>query len=181
MLDKLNLDRIDLKNPYIPEISSGKKELIVSKEKKKDKKGFKSYWDSVFDKRKLAKHDKVAVIFLKNNRTAVPMEIKPKNGFFEISGKTYHQDRDCVYTMSKDRLPLAIIPEWSLVPIGTKEWQDKEVVEKLANLQAHVLDAIRHAEAVRIEGQEGKKINPKVLIVCMIIGVVAFAIFRNAA
>src|SRR3990167_5750774 len=82
----------------------------------------KGFWKKVIDENKLKKPDRVAIMFLRNNGTAETYYLKSKNGMFEIDGKTYHERRDCVYRIGKERVPLAIIPEWSLIPIGTERF-----------------------------------------------------------
>ena len=101
------------------------------KEKKKKKKQEKSVFDFLKSK-KLQKPDMVAVIYLRNNAIAEKMEVKSKRGFFSIAGKVYHENRDCIYSIvdktTKKRIPLAIIPEWSLIPIGTKKFEDQSML-----------------------------------------------------
>ena len=115
------------------------------------------------------------------DKTQQTMEQEPDSmGFFHIRGKTYHEDRDCVYRMGKDKHPLAIIPEWNVTPIGTKAWEDKIMQEKFAVLQDHVMKGIRHAERVRMgERAEGGKLNAKGIIGIGIIVIVLFAVVIN--
>ena len=103
-----------------------------SRKKDKDKTGF---WDKIWNNKKLDKRGTVAVLYLRENGNAEPMEVVSKRGFFNINGRTYHERRDCIYTMSKDRYPLAIIPEWSITPIGTKSWYDRKPQEIISILQ----------------------------------------------
>ncbi len=149
------------------------------KDKKKKEKKPRSLWERMFNKRKLGRPNNVAVIFLKNNRGADPMEVEVKNGFFNIKGKTYHENRDCLFTMGKERIPLAIIPEWSLIPVGTKDWDDKDMREKFAELQDHTLRGIRHAELVKMGDKDTKPMDMKKVIgigvLLLIIGVVLYS------
>lgn len=155
-----------------------KKAPLGQKEKKKKKE--KSVWEKMWSQRKLKKNNTVAALYLRENGMAEPMICVSKNGFFNVYGKVYHERRDCVWTMSKDRIPLILIPEWSLVPVGTKQWQDKSMLEKFAELQDHVLKGIRHAEIVKLnEGKEGMKINPKVAIILLIVAIIGFAVLKN--
>ncbi len=141
----------------------------------------KSLFDRLFRRKKLEKPEMVAVIFLRNNRKAEFIEVQPKKSFFEIDGKIYHEDRDCIWTISKEGLPLAIIREWDMIPIGTKDWETKPIQEKFAQLQDHTIRAIRHAEIVRLGEQDGKKINPKIVIGLIIVAIVVFALFKGYA
>lgn len=168
-LEELEFDSLDTK-PYNSE----------SDLEKKSKKKPGNVWDKAFNKRKLKKEKKVAILFLTNNGQAIPMELEPKNGFFSIKGKSYHEREDCCYSMTKERIPLAIIPEWSLIPLGTKEWEDRSIKEKFLELQTHAMRGIRHAELVRLAGEkDGQKISPKMLIILGIIAIVGIAIWQG--
>jgi len=147
--------------------------LKVNEETKKKK---DSFWNKKFNKRKFEKPGRVAVIYLRSNGTADTMIVESKKGFFNIEGRTYHEDGDCIYSISKERIPLAIIPDWSLIPFGTKEWHDKSMLEKFANCQDHVIRGIRHAELVRMGDKEPMNIDLKKMIgigiIMLVIGVV---------
>ncbi len=153
-------------------VTEDKKEKDVKKDKKKPK----SFWDKIFSINKLKKPNKVAVIYLRNNGNAEPMEVEVRNGFFNIKGKTYHENRDCMFTFSRLRTPLAIIPEWSLIPVGTKDWDDKDIREKFAEVQDHALRGIRHAELVRMGDKETKPLNTKTIILLIVGLVIAGAV-----
>ena len=144
-------------------------------EKVDPKKGF---WEKIWKKNKLKKSDTVAVLFLREDGTAQPMEIRVRRGFFEINTKTYHQRRDCTYTiMGKERTPLAIIREWDMTPIGTKVWEDTEMQEKCAKLQDHLMQGIRHAERVRMgENMGGIQMNTKTMVILGIMAIIGISI-----
>ena len=165
MKDKKTLEDISKKKP--------------KKDKDKDKKGF---WDKVWNKKKLDKRNTVAVLYLRENGIAEPMEVMSSRGFFHIENKTYHEIRDCIYTMSKDRYPLAIIPEWSITPLGNKSWYDKRPQEVISILQDHCMNGIRHSERVRSGERMGDtKLNMKNIIVIGIIVIVAIAVLMGYA
>lgn len=140
----------------------------------------KSLFERLFKKSQLKKPNKVAVIYLRNNGSAEPMEVESRKGFFSIENKTFHERRDCVYTLSKERLPLAIIKEWDIFPIGTKRWDDEPMREKFAELQDHTLRGIRHAELVKMGDTDKKQINMKQAILIIIAIVVVVAIYVGA-
>ncbi len=131
-------------------------------DEKEPKKG--GLWEKMFRKNKLKKPNAVAVLYIRNNGIAEPMEVEVRDGFYNIYGKTYHENRACIYRMGKDRTPLAVIPEWSLTPLGTKDWEDKDLQEKFGELQDHVLKGIRNAELVRMYGEQRKPLNMKAII-----------------
>lgn len=146
------------------------------------KKGKKGFWESLWKKRRLDKPGVVAVIYLKENGNAEKLEVKTNKGFFSIAGRTYHEKRDCTYTMmlNKERYPLAIIPEWNLTPLGTKEWEDKAIQEKFAILQDDVMKGIRHAERVRSGESSGEtKVNAKLLISGAIAAAIVIAVIMG--
>ncbi len=143
-------------------------------EDKEDKKEKKGIWERMFNKKKIKKN-KIAVLYLRNNSRAEPMEVESRRGFFEINDKVYHEQRDCMYIMGKERLPLAIIPEWSLFPIGTKKWDDQSMLEKFAECQDHTIRGIRRAELVRMGEKDGGKLNMKAAVIIGIIVIIAIA------
>ena len=148
-------------------------EKIVGKKNK----GLK-WFDNLFKEKKFKKPNMVAVVYLRNNGTAEPMEMQTKNGFFNINSRTYHERKDCTYILNikNNRLPLAIIPEWSMTPLGTKRWNEQEMHEKFNEFQDHTLRAIRHAEIVRrtggIEGFDTKKAVGLVILAIIVLAVV---------
>ncbi len=142
------------------QIKPEEKKELTNKEKKKESK--KEWWNKIFkDKNKFKKTDKVAVLYLRENGNAEPMDIDVKNGFFNINEKTYHERSDCTYTVGKDRIPLAIIREKSMTPLGKSQWEDRGMQEKYFELQDHLLKGIRHAELVKMGGGEGVSPNLK--------------------
>ena len=132
-------------------------------EKVKKPKG--GLWKGLWKTKKLDKSNIVAVLYLRESGIAEPMEVKSEKGFFNINGKSYHERRDCIYTIDKERYPLAIIPEWSVTPIGKKEWYDKSLQEVCSILQDHVMKGIRHAERVRSgENMRDSKLTTKQMV-----------------
>lgn len=149
-------------------------------EKEEEKKKKDSKWsDKFFKKARFKKPTKVAVIYLRENGIAEPMEVESKNGLFTIGRKTYHERKDCTYTITKERIPLAIIPEWSPVPLGTKIWEEKPMYEKFNELQDHVLRGIRHAELVKMGEKERGKISVKQAVIAGIVVIVGLALLTN--
>jgi len=175
----MNLEELNLEGKK-PEYVSYESEKKI--EKRKEKKKEKSWFDFLKSK-KLQKPDKVAVIYLRNNAVAEPMEVTSKRGFFSIAGKVYHESRDCIYSVvdkaTKKRIPLAIIPEWSLIPIGTKRFEDQSMLEKFSELQDHVLRGIRHAELVKMGDKPDKTLTTKQIVLIIIGAIIGIAILMN--
>ena len=167
----------EIRNEQIKRLEEEKDLVGEAKKGKRDK---SSWWKSFFNKNKLKKPDNVAIIYLRNNGNAELLDQKPKDGFFTINGRTYHERYDCIYTVTKDRIPLAIIREWDIFPLGTKRWEEEDMREKFAQLEEHVLKGIRHAELVKMGGGGFEnKITTKQMIVWGILAVVAGAILIN--
>ena len=145
-------------------------------DKKKKKPGV---WDKVFRKKKLEKSQKVAILYLTKNGQAVPFELEPKNGFFTIRGKSYHEREDCSFVVGKTRIPLAVIHESSIIPEGTDIWKEKDMKEKFLELQTHAMNGIRHAELVKIAGEDRKPMSGKTMIIIGIIVIVGLAIWQG--
>ncbi len=185
----MNLEPIDTESiessPELPIKEFLAREESEDKDKKdKKKKKEKTIWDRSFRKRRLKKPNRVAVLYLRNNGNAVPMEVEPRRGFFEIEGRTFHEDRDCIYRMVGENYPLAIIQEWSMLPIGTRRYYqsgDKEsyveyMQRKFAELQDHLLRGIRHAELVKLGERDKPKISGKAIVGLVIGLVILFAV-----
>ncbi|KKN65817.1 hypothetical protein LCGC14_0477530 [marine sediment metagenome] len=146
-----------------------------------DEKGKKklTWWSKMFKSKNFEKPKLIAVLFLRNNGRAETMQLEAKNGFFNIDKKTYHERKDCTWVVGKDRIPLAIIPEWSLIPLGTQEWQDKPMLEKFNELQDHTLKGIRHAELVKVGGFDTGNFSTKQLILWGLVILVGGIIVAN--
>ena len=149
---------------------------VTEPEKKKGKE--KTWHQNLFKKEKFKKPTKVAVMFLRKNGTAEPIEKETKDGFFEIGGETYHERRDCTYFVGKDRVPLAVIPEGGFIPLGTSKWYEKDMLSKFHEAQDHLLRGIRHAELVRSGGM-GVSPNVKKMIGLGLLAMIGLVILFN--
>ncbi len=158
---------------YIKGYEEDSKEKPKGETKKKDLKWFTKF----FSKGGLKKTNKVAVVYLRNNGNADLMEVETRRGFFKIKGKSFHEDRDCVYTVTKDRIPLMIQKEWDIMPIGTKRRDDEIMSEKFAQLEDHVLTGIRAAELVKTGGESDGKFSGKQVVIYAILAIIAGALF----
>ena len=158
-------------------------ELEKSKEKEEEKKGEKKkkkpkrgLFERSFNSERLKKNSKVAVVYLMNNRLADFKEMEAINGEFVINGNKYHTDRDCIYATKKNRIPMAIIREWDLIPLGTKQWEDEGVRKQFAQLERHVLQGIKNAELYKVSGQGNVNPNLKKYILMGIAAIVGIAV-----
>ncbi len=98
----------------------------------------------------LRKSNRVAVVYLRDNNLVEFKEIEARDGQFVINGRNYHIDRDCIYTTRKERVPLIILREWDLIPLGTKRWEDEDIRERFSKLERHVLQGIKNAELYKV-------------------------------
>lgn len=163
------------------EVKKEKAEKLVEKLKKKEEGKKKAFWDRKWRKSKLKKPQNVAIIYLRNNGRAEALVIKSEDGLFNIYGKTFHEDTACIYTLGKDRIPLAVIQEWNMIPIGTKEYQDKSIFQKISELQDHAIKAFRRAELVRMsQERERGQLNWKAILLGIIVLAIVYAIWRGA-
>jgi len=165
----------------MPQIEDAIEEQVEEKsEKKKDKKGKQTWWNKKFNKNKLKKGTKVAIVYLRNNGNVDLLQKETRNGFFTIESETYHVDKDCVYTLTKDRLPIIFQREWDIIPLGTKKWEDEDMREKFKSLETHVLKGIRNAELVRTGGERDKgTITVKQAILWGLVALVGAVVFLN--
>lgn len=177
---RLQLREIDkkLKEKDLPQLPTTLPPTPIEVPESKKKDGKKTWHQNLFKKEKFKKPNKVAVIFLRKNGTADPIEKETKNGFFEIGGETYHERRDCTYFVGKDRVPLAVIPEGGFIPLGTTKWYEKDMLSKFHEAQDHLLRGIRHAELVRVGGM-GVSPNVKKMIGIGLLVLVGLVILFN--
>lgn len=190
MVRKLNLEEIGIKKmdlvksnfeeQYNPIINTSTSIPEVDRKEKKQ-----NLWDKIFKKEKLKnKPNRIAVTYLRLNGTAEPLYVDTDNkGMFQINKRTYHLREDCRYLLGKDRIPFFVVKEEGMIPQGNTEYYknlDKiEITERrCAELQDSAIKAIRHAELVKISGEDKPKIN-KMWIIFIIIGIIAFALLKN--
>ncbi|KKN59021.1 hypothetical protein LCGC14_0545760 [marine sediment metagenome] len=176
-----DLNKSDQGKKMLQEVSNPVSEVPVISEvkEKKKKKIDQRWWEKTFNKKKFKKPSKVAIVYLRNNGNADLMQVETRNGFFNVNGKIYHEDRDCVYTVTKDRLPLIILREWDLIPIGTKKWDDDNMREKFSELSQHVIKGIKNAELVRAGGGLDSKLTTKQIILWGLAALVGVVIVMN--
>lgn len=157
-------------------------EVIEQTEKRKPDRN--SLWSKLWSKGKLSKPQRIAVIYLRKNNQAEPIVAEAKKGFFVIHDRTYHVERDCIYNLGKERVPFAIIEEEGLKAWGNadflKKMEEAKGIEKVvADFQNLALNAIRHAELVKLAGEEGKgKLNPKYVIGGLILLAIGYAVYK---
>lgn len=154
------------------------------KAKEKEEKKQEGFWRKIFPKKKVAAPNRVAGIYRRLNGTAEPFIAETKNGMFNVGGKTYHELQDCRYTLTigKERLPFIDVVEDKLIPEGNHNYYvelDSKIQQIIAEHQERAIKAIRHAELVRLAGEDKPKPNMKLIIIIIIVAIIGFALLKN--
>jgi len=124
------------------------------------------------DTKKIA-NAQVAVLYLRESGIAELKYVKPENGMFIVGGRYYHINDSCIYNVGKKRIPLAVIPEWSFVPLSKKEYETV-LGSKYQDAQLLIIKSLENAEIVKIhqDGNPKGKADSKIVIWIIIAGVV---------
>ena len=160
--------------------------LIEKLEKKEVKKvkgmKFNLPLDIKFRTKLIAKKNRALIFLLKTNRD-IEIKIVPIfNGMVMLKDsatnmeKYYDARADCFYIYKG--IPVLMLPEWSLVPIGTKDYQDAEQNKKLANAQQVIIRAI---ETKEMQLGPKLKMDMKTIIIIGIIAIIGFFAYTEYA
>ena len=124
------------------------------------------------DRRKI-KEGEVCILYLRESGIADIKYVKPENGMFIVDGMYYHIVESCNYSLGPKRIPLAVIPEWSFIPISRKTHWDK-LGGIPASAQKLIIKSLESAEIVKIkqENEPAKKADGKLIIMIVIAAVV---------
>lgn len=184
---KTNMDKEDSKNNKKPKLSKEEKKL--KKEEAKlikvtyDGKDFKVPKAMVFemskrefkireDTKKISQGE-VAVLMLRESSVGDLKYVKPSNGMFIVEGRYYHIIDACNFNIGKKRIPLAVIPEWSFIPLSKKEYEVK-LGAKYQDAQQLIIKSLENAEIVKINQETAPKgqANGKLIIGIVIAAVI---------
>lgn len=117
----------------------------------------------------------VVVLYLRDSGIGEFKYVKPNNGMFIVEGRYYHINHSCIYNIGKKRIPLAVIPEWSFIPLSKKEY---EIIlgAKYQDAQMLIIKSLENAEVVKINQDvtPTKKGDPKLIgwiLVAAVVGV----------
>lgn len=133
-------------------------------------------------KRAALKQGHVAALVLRANKNAEPKKAYIRDGLIHLEGDTYAYEAAAVYHLKQGTktIPLVVIPEWRLLPVGGKTeeymmrvWNGEEaqkVAKELKITNEGVKTMIRAIEQAEVGKDEKKKggISP---IVWLMIGV----------
>jgi len=117
----------------------------------------------------------VLIIFLRRNREVELKYMEILNDMIRIEDKYYDARVDCYYTYGKSRVPVLVIPEWSLRPIGTADYQRVVARGETTDLQDITIKAHERMEA------SGKKmkISPQAIVIFVLLGIVAIYLITS--
>lgn len=118
------------------------------------------------------KSGKVLVLYLKTNRTIVPLFAKVKNNVIIIGEKMYDAGM-AYYYMYRGKIPAIVIKEWDLVPIGTKDYYEAVQNKTIVDPQNIIIRAIEMKENLMNE----KKMNWKFIVIILGALAVGYYIF----
>lgn len=153
---------------------SEKLDVIVDKNKGKSKdKQFKLKWGMRTKLKQISKKKQLLVFLLQTNRNIKPVIANIIDGMIQIENCKYHYvDQTFVY-LYDGKTPAIVLPEWSLIPIGTKDYYDNIADNKIDPQKI----IIRAMELHAVETK--KKMNMMMLIVIGIAALVAGFVFLN--
>ena len=126
----------------------------LTKTKKGETKELKLPFRIRMQQKRLAKKNKAAVLLLRENRTAIWKIGQLKDGMVEVDGRQHNASIDFIF-LYKNKLPFIILPEWSLDPIGTKDYYDALDSGVLMSPQNIIIRKIEMAEIAK-EGKGGR-------------------------
>lgn len=123
--------------------------------------------------KRLAKRNKILVLYLRTNRSSIYKICEIKNGMVVVDGNKIHQaSMDFVY-LHQGRTPMMVVPEWSLTPIGTKDYYDAVRDKKIADPQTIIIRAMEMAEVIT-----AKKVNKMALVwIVIAVAIVGYIFF----
>ena len=139
----------------------------------KENKESETFWGKIFKKNKIDKEGKVAIMLLHPQGDATTLyQDTDKDGGFKIEDEQYNINEHCVYTLKvkKDRIPICILPTWTMIPIGTKAWFELSQERRGFELQRIILKNIKNEERVKLGDEKKKtKLNAKTIWIILVI------------
>lgn len=109
---------------YLAKESYNKISKLVKFDSKGDVKQFKLKGNVRSKLKKLAKKNKIMVLILRSNRSIEPVIMNLNSGYIVLDGVPRLVEMDYIYLWNY-KAPCIVIPEWSLEPIGTKDYYKK--------------------------------------------------------
>ncbi len=135
-------------------------DTLTRGDKKQEHKEFKLPSKIQRQLKKIALQNKILVIYLKRNRTMIPMITEIVDGFITIDGVPHNCSLDFTFEW-KGKYPAIVLPEWDLNPIGTKDYYDAVHDKRVAD---PIAIAIRMMESKENLMKKGMKLSPKAMV-----------------
>ncbi len=150
--------------------------MTQAKTSKAKKKEFKLPFGMKGQLKKLAKQNKVQIIYLQHNRNIKPTTAEIKEGMIIIDDKVYDGSTDGVWLWN-GKIPTMLIAEWDLKPVTADRLLGKAIEDKsISHPQRIIIRAIEISELLQARG----KVSSKMLIWGAIgLAIVGYVLFAN--
>lgn len=144
------------------------KEEELEEKGKKPKFSLPNWIKTKIGKKKYKNH--ALVIYLRRNREVELKFVEIENDTVSVDGKYYDARVDCYYTYGKSRFPTLVLPEWSLRPLGTEDYQKALARGETVDAQDITIKAHERMEASK---PKGIKMSPQAIVILVIVAIVA--------
>jgi len=152
------------------------KHMGIEKEKKtKIKKFFKMPFHIRLREKRIAKKSKLLVFHAMTNRAILPKVGDVRDGILYVDGKPHDASPHYIY-LWRGKTPCVILPEWSITPIGTKDYEQAIIDKRISNPQNIIIRALEAAEV----GLGKTKLSGKTLILLGFAGIVVIYLVASA-
>ena len=149
--------------------------MTNAKASKVKKKEFKLPFGMKGQLKKLAKKNKVQVMYLRHNRIIEPLSAEIKEGMVIIGNKIYDGSTDGVW-LWRGNIPTMLIPEWDLKPITPERLLGQAIDDNsISHPQKIIIRAIELAKVLEARGKISGKMMIWIAIGMAIVGYVLFA------
>ena len=150
--------------------------MTQAKTSKLKKKEFKLPFGMKGKLKKLARKNKVYVLYMRHNRTIEPLTSEIKEGMVIIGDKIYDGSTDGVW-LWRGNIPTLLIAEWDLKPITPERLLGQAIDDNsISHPQKIIIRAIELAEVMQSRG----KISGKMMIWGAIgMAIVGYVLFAN--
>lgn len=142
------------------------KEEELNEKAKKPKFGLPNWIKTKIGKKKFKNH--ALVIYLRRNREVELKFVEIENDTVCVDGKYYDARVDCYYTYGKSRFPTLVLPEWSLRPLGTEDYQKALAKGETVDAQDITIKAHERMEA----SKKKVKLSPGAIVALVIVAIV---------
>lgn len=149
-------------------------EWIESQESKRRRgKDFRLPFGVRLKERRLAKQGKVLVFLLRTNKALTVETARIENGMIALDKYNPKQcTTDFIY-LYRGKVPCIVLPEWSLTPIGTKDYYDAVADKRVSDPQSIIIRQVESAQA----GAFKKKLSPQALVIgVIVVGILIFVL-----